>query len=64
MHQDVECVIDDVRVCRSEVLEEIEIWPALVIDGYDLAVDHRLVGQVFKCMNNRAELRVEDLGAT
>jgi len=43
MHQDVECVINHSRPGRSEVLKQVEIWPALVINSDDLAIDHCLV---------------------
>jgi hypothetical protein len=41
VNQDVECVIDNPRFCGAEVLQKIEVWPAIGTQGYQLSVDHR-----------------------
>jgi hypothetical protein len=44
-HQHIECIEDDVRLSRSEILQKIKVWLALLIERHNLAVDYSLIRQ-------------------
>ena len=57
--QDVKGLVNNPRLCRAEVLQEIEIGLAIHAEGYHLSVDHRIVWEVLQCPCDVGKLLVE-----
>jgi hypothetical protein len=59
--QDVERAIDNAGFRGAEVLEKIEVRPAIGAKGYQLSVDHRFIRKILQCGRDIVELLVQDV---
>jgi hypothetical protein len=64
VNEEIEYKVMDARRCAAEVLEQIEVWPARLIESNDLAVDHRVVREIGEGLDYERELSVEGFAAT
>jgi hypothetical protein len=61
MDEDIEGVIVDMRFCRAEVLEQIEVGVAIRVQRYKFTVDHGACRKVVEGFGDVVEFLVEDV---
>ena len=59
--QQVEDVVVNPRRCAAEVLQEIELWAATIIEGDELSIHNGCLRQTGQCLYDVRELLAEGL---
>ncbi len=61
MNQNIEGIVDNLRLRGAEVLKQIETRAPIRVQGHELAVDHRSGWQAVQRIRDEPKLFVEDI---